>query len=72
MTDKILEFNGISYLDLPPSRLLTKAADSELESCIIIGHDKDGEFYFASSKADGGEVLWLIEVAKKKLLEQID
>ena len=56
MSGKILEFNGI-----------TKEAD--LEEVVIIGFDKCGEFYFSSNKADGGCILWLMEVAKKKLLE---
>ena len=31
--------------------------------------DKDGDLYFASTMADGGEVLWLMEQCKKRLLE---
>ena len=31
--------------------------------------DKDGDLYFASTMSDGGEVLWLMEQCKKRLLE---
>jgi len=31
--------------------------------------DKDDDFYFASSKSDGRDIIWLLEHAKKKLLE---
>ena len=59
----------ITSLDVPCERLLTAALDSTLQRVIIIGTDAEGEFYFASSMADGGDVLWWLEVAKRKLLE---
>lgn len=58
-----------SRLDLPPKRVLAAAERAELNEVVVIGFDADGEFYFASSQADGGDVLWLLEMAKKKLLE---
>lgn len=39
------------------------------DGVILIGWDGDDDFRFASSYADGGTVLWLLEKAKKKLLE---
>ncbi len=35
---------------------------------LIVGHNKDGSLYFASTYADGGHVLWLMELAKRELL----
>lgn len=67
--DKVVTLDCISRLDLPPERILNAALGSDLESCVIVGFDKDGDFYFASTKADGGEVIWFFELAKKKLLE---
>lgn len=69
MTDNIHTLNVITRLDIPVDRVKKAAEKANLEQVIIIGFDKDGEFYFSSSKADGGTVLWLMEVAKKKLLE---
>ncbi len=69
MSDNVVEFNGITSLDTPPPRVLAKAARAKLESCVVVGFKEDGDFYFASSNADGGDVLWLLELAKKKLLE---
>jgi len=40
-----------------------------MEGVVIMGWDKDGEEYFASSYADGGTVLWLAERMKKLLME---
>lgn len=45
----------VTRLDLPPNRILESAID-KLESVVIIGYDKDGQEYFASSIADGAEV----------------
>jgi len=67
MSAKIIPFNGITRLDIDPDMVLenTKGA---LEGVIIIGYDKDGQEYFASSYADGGDVLWLLERMKMRLL----
>lgn len=67
----IINLPVITTLDLPPDRLLESAVD-KLGDVVIIGHTKDGEFYFASSKSDGGCVIWLLELAKKKLLDMVD
>lgn len=60
----------VTKLDLPPDRLL-EAALGQLDSVVIIGYDKDGNEYFASSCADGGDVLWLLERSKLKLLNVV-
>lgn len=68
----ILIFNGITKLDLPVSRVLDMAKEEGLTEVVIIGYDKNGAEYFASSNADGADALWLLERAKKKLLEITD
>lgn len=68
MSDNIVIWKGVTFHDLPPDRLL-EAAKGHLDSVVILGWDKDGDIYFASSKADGGEVMWLIEFAKRALME---
>jgi hypothetical protein len=67
-----LVFDGISRLDLPAERVLQAAIDARVETVVVLGYDADGEFYFASTKGDGGEVIWLMEIAKKKLLEMTE
>ena len=71
VADNVVDFNGITKLDLDPERVLAKAA-GKLQSVVIIGETKDGDEYFASSVADGGSVLWMIERAKLKLLRVAD
>ena len=68
MTAKIIQFTGITTLDLPPDVVL-ESAKGELEGVVIIGFRKDDDgIYTASSYADGGTVLWLLEKLKLQLL----
>lgn len=63
-----MTLGGVTRLDLPADRVLAAAA-GRLESVVLLGYSTTGEEYFASSLADGGDVLWLIERCKAKLLE---
>lgn len=58
----------ITTLDLNVERVLNAALDANLDQVIILGRDADGEFYFASTKSDGGTVLWELETARLKLM----
>lgn len=70
MSDNIIPLNCITKLDVPVDRVL-EGAKSQLEGVVIIGYTKDGDEYFASTYADGGEVLWLLERAKIMLMTPI-
>jgi hypothetical protein len=63
----VINLRGVTYLDLPVDRVL-ESAKSGLDGVVLIGWDKEGSFYFASTYADGGDVIWLIEKAKLALL----
>lgn len=64
----VIDLPVITRLDLSPERIL-EAAKGKLDIAIIIGVDKEGDFYFSSTKADGGEVGWWLDMAKRKLFE---
>lgn len=68
LVPKVSTLPVVTTLDLDSNRVLQSALDAGVTSAVVMGYDKDGQFYFASSKADGGDVLWLIETAKLKLL----
>ena len=68
---KVIPFGGITKLDLDPDMVLENNK-GKLEGVVILGYGKDGDEYFASTYADGGEVLWLLERCKKMLLEMPD
>jgi hypothetical protein len=71
MGDVVL-LNNVTNLDLPPERVLDSAMDAGLKDVVVIGYTSDAHEYFASSSADGGTVLWLLERTKLKLLRQCD
>lgn len=58
----------VTYKELSPNKVLA-AAIGNLSKVVIMGYDKEGNEYFASSVATCGEVIWLAERIKKQLLE---
>ena len=71
MSAEIHEFNGITTLDIPPTKILATAAGAKLESVVVVGWADDGSLYFASSTADGAEANWLLDAAKFELMKGI-
>lgn len=65
---KVIKYTGITTLDLHPDVILSEAIE-KLEGVVVIGYDKNGKEYFASSYADGGTIIWLVERLKKLLLK---
>ncbi len=66
--NNVIPLGNITKLDRDPDSVL-ECAKGKLDGFVIFGWDKDGELYFSSTMADGGTVLWLMEKAKKVLLE---
>lgn len=66
---ELIRLPVITRLNTNPDLVLQSAIDAGLDKVIVIGYDKDGDEYWASSIADGGECLWIIERFKKALLE---
>ena len=64
---KVVGINIFTKADIPPDKGL-KAAIGKLDKVVISGYTKDGKEYFASSTADGPDVLWLLERCKRNLL----
>jgi len=67
MTAELYTLSCITSIDLPPDRIL-EAAKGQLDGVMVIGFTKDGELYTASSYADGGTALWLLEQTKMRVL----
>lgn len=63
----ILNFTGISRIDSDPDRML-EAWAGKLQGFVLCGYDHDGEIVYASSYADGGTALWLLEKMKTALM----
>ena len=58
----------VTTLDVDAERVLKSALQSNLKGCIVIGTDLDGKPYFASTWADGGDVLWQMKIAELRLM----
>lgn len=66
---KVTVLPVLTRLNVPCERILNAALESTLQKVVLVGVDADGEMYFASSMADGGDALWWLEKAKKALLD---
>ena len=64
----VIEFPGITRLNIPADRVLRNAL-GQTDEVIVIG---DSGEYFASSVANGATVLWMLERAKMRLLQVPD
>lgn len=65
---EVVEWDGITTLDIPPARVLEKAMGENLTGVVLIGTDEDGCLFFSSSMASAPQILWLIESLKHELL----
>jgi hypothetical protein len=67
----VIDFPGVTLHDLPIEKVLQWAGDAELETVVVLGWKKGEaapDFYFASSIANGPEVLWLLKVAERRIM----
>jgi hypothetical protein len=69
---EVIQAAFITTLNTDPHRALQGALEKGMSEVVIIGRDKDGEFYFASSQADSGEVVWFLQRAQWELFKMED
>lgn len=69
LDENVVMFPGVTSQDYDPIVMLEAAMRTELADVVIIGWDTDGDFFFSSSKSEGPEVLWMLELAKSKLMD---
>lgn len=48
---------------------LNNSLQADLEIALVLGYNAAGNLYLATNMQDGPELLWLLERAKKRLLE---
>ena len=68
MSAKIIPFTGITRFDLDPDITLENLK-ARFKGFVICGYTTEGEEFFASTYADGGIALWLLERCKRQLLD---
>jgi coenzyme F420-reducing hydrogenase delta subunit len=66
---EVINLPCITKLNLTAERVLDAALAAGLEGVLVLGYDPEGDIYMASSYADGGTVVWLMEKCKKRLLD---
>ena len=67
----VVDLDVVTTLPIDPDRVLSRAIGN-MQRVMVIGVDKDGNEYFASSDPDGGTCIWDLERAKLKLLRVVD
>ena len=65
----VVILNTVTRLDLPADRILKAAIEADLDGCCVMGFTKSGDVYAATTYADGGSLLWLMEVVKVRLMQ---
>lgn len=68
LDEKVKIFSGVTRESFDPDIVLQGARRAELTSVLVLGWQEDGELFFSASDADGPEALWLLEMAKHRLL----
>jgi len=71
MTAKILPFTGETTEDIDADTVLENNI-GEYECVVIIGYTKQGAERLVSSTGDSALMVWLLERAKKTILEHAD
>jgi hypothetical protein len=72
MSENVIEFSGITKLDKPVERILQRALGADLEGVVVVGFNKDGSEFFASSYADGAQVVWHLQRGIFKVMTTVD
>lgn len=67
----ILNFDGITTLDLDPDMVLQNNI-GKLEGFVLVGYTTSGKEYLCTTYGDTPTILWLLERAKKQILENAD
>lgn len=65
---EVISFRGITKLDLDADRTL-EGLKGQLKGFVLMGYDLEDNFFFSSTYANGGDVLWLMEKYKHMLME---
>lgn len=68
----VVPFTGVTKADLPVEYILERARDAEMAECVVVGFDRDGNEYFASSRADAAQVIYHLQRAIWSLNRIID
>lgn len=67
----VIELGTITAARISPESILSGALKADLTEAIVIGQRRDGTVYFAMSTAEAPSVNWLLDCAKRLLMDGI-
>lgn len=67
----VIELNTMTTATVPPEKVLQAALKAGLTEVIVIGQRPDGTVYFAMSPAEAPSINWLLDCAKRLLMDGI-
>ena len=70
MSENIVPFHGITKRPLSPETVLAGAIETDLRDVLVLGWQGD-DLYVAASHSKVGELLILMEMAKRQLLDNL-
>jgi hypothetical protein len=68
--NNVIVLNVLTTINLPPERILNAALEADLAALVIVGYDKNGEYYFHSSIPHGATINWLLDQCKKRIIDE--
>lgn len=69
LPENVIELSVVTAVDIPIDRILRRAGEANLSQVLVLGYEQDGELYTAASFASGPEMLWMLRMAEKRLIE---
>ena len=67
----VIELETITTAAIPPEKILRAALGADLTEAVVIGQRRDGTVYFATSTAEAPSVNWMLDCAKRLLMDGI-
>ena len=68
---KVIELTTVTTKEIPPERILEAALKAQLTDVVLIGQRPDGSVYFAMSTAEAPAVNWMLDCAKRLLMDGV-
>lgn len=69
--NEVVKFTGDFHGRVEPDTVL-EAAKGRLDDVVVIGWDKEGTFYVASSTGEMRDLLFLSRLLDRELMEELD
>lgn len=64
----VVVLGGVTTLPVTMERVFAAALEAKLQDAVVLGIDPNGTLYFAGTTSNAGDILMLLEVAKRELL----